>query len=81
MNFFEETYGASGLKLRLTPMYLPCGGTAYFDESSGISYRCECGAVVGSMGQPRECQDESQKWDNWVTLGGKGWDYDKGCPK
>ena len=27
-------------------MYLPCGGEANFDHSSGISYRCElCGAV------------------------------------
>lgn len=57
-------------------MRLPCGGTAYFDESSGISYRCEdCGAVVGSIGQPEHCKDEMQKYDVWKTLGGKGWDY------
>ena len=57
-------------------MKLPCGGVAYFDEDSGISYRCEmCGCVVGSVGQPQHCKDEMQKWDNWKKLGGKGWDY------
>lgn len=60
----------------LDPMALPCGGVAYFDESSGISYRCEaCGAVVGSIGQPQYCKDEMDKWDLIATLGGKGWDY------
>lgn len=60
----------------LDPMKLPCGGTAYWDEDSGISYRCElCGAVVGSIGQPQRCKDEEQKYKNWETLGGKGWDY------
>ena len=55
---------------------LPCGGTAYFDESSGISYRCaDCMAVVGSIGQPQQCKDEAAKWDNWKLLGGVGWDY------
>ena len=35
-------------------MRLPCGGRAYWDDASGISYRCEtCGAVVGSVGMPR----------------------------
>lgn len=58
------------------PMRLPCGGTAYFDESSGISYRCEdCGAVVGSIGMPADCRDEMKKWENWEKLGGRGWDY------
>ena len=57
------------------PMRLPCGGTAYFDESSGISYRCECGAVVGSIGMPQECKHEMDKWDLMKKLGGKGWDY------
>jgi hypothetical protein len=54
---------------------LPCGGTAYFDHGSGISYRCECGATVGSIGMPKHCQEEAEKWDNWKTLGGEGWDY------
>jgi hypothetical protein len=61
---------------KIGPMHLPCGGTAYFDEDSGISYRCElCGAVVGSIGQPQACKDEMKKWDAWEKLGGKGWDY------
>lgn len=60
------------------PMRLPCGGVAYFDTSSGISYRCEyCGSVVGSVGQPSECKDEMIKWENWAKLGGKDWDYFK----
>ena len=60
----------------LPPIKLPCGGRAIFDQSSGISYRCEdCMAVVGSIGQPQRCKDESQKYENWKKLGGKGWDY------
>jgi hypothetical protein len=63
------------------PMYLPCGGVAYFDTDSGISYRCEtCFAVVGSMGQPRSCKEEAKKYDVWKELGGQGWDYNKGEP-
>jgi len=66
----------------LSPMHLPCGATAYFDESSGVSYRCEyCNAVVGSIGQPQRCKDEAKKYDNWKALGGKGWDYSKGHVK
>jgi hypothetical protein len=39
-------------------MPLLCGATAYFDEGSGISYRCEtCMAVVGSIGMPRACKE------------------------
>jgi hypothetical protein len=61
---------------KLSPMKLPCGGTAFFDTDSGISYRCwDCMAVVGSMGQPQSCKDEMQKWENWTKLGGKDWDY------
>lgn len=60
----------------LPDIYLPCGATAKFDESSGISYRCEtCMAVVGSIGQPQSCKDEALKYDNWKKLGGVGWDY------
>jgi len=62
-------------------MRLPCGGTAYFDEGSGISYRCElCGAVVGSIGQPQQCKEEAEKYENWQRLGGRGWDYSRGEP-
>ena len=56
-------------------MRLPCGGTASWDESSGISYRCECGAVVGSVGMPQLCKDEMEKWEAWAELGGEDWDY------
>ena len=57
-------------------MKLPCGGIAYYDENSGISYRCgHCMAVVGSIAQPQRCKDEEAKWANWEALGGKGWDY------
>ena len=62
--------------MKLDPMPLPCGGTAYFDESNGISYRCDtCYAVVGSIAQPQSCKDEAKKYENWEKLGGKGWDY------
>jgi hypothetical protein len=60
-------------------IFLPCGSTAHFDESSGISYRCDsCFAVVGSIGQPDRCSEESAKWKTLKALGGKGWDYEKG---
>ena len=63
-------------------MHLPCGGTANFDWSSGISYRCEdCGSVVGSIGQPQSCKDVDQFWKGWKELGGNGWDYRRGEPK
>lgn len=60
-------------------MRLPCGGTAYFDVGSGISYRCEdCGAVVGSIGQPRECRDEADKWYAYEKSGMWRWNYQTG---
>jgi len=58
----------------------PCGGTAMFDGEH--SYRCmDCFAVIGSMGQPAMCKSIATKYYNWEQLGGKGWDYDKGCVK
>jgi hypothetical protein len=61
---------------KLPRIKLPCGSIASFDESSGISYRCEyCGSVVGSIGQPRECKEEARKYDLIKALGGKGWEY------
>lgn len=37
---------------------LLCGATAHFDYGSGIGYRCDdCGAVVHSVGMPRECKE------------------------
>lgn len=66
----------------LRPMHLPCGGRAVFDESSGISYRCEdCFSVVGSIGMHSDCRDEMKKWESWESLGGQGWDYELGEPK
>ena len=68
----------------LDPMRLPCGGTAYWDEASGISYRCEnCIAVVGSVGMPKSCKDELNKYDIVLpALGSKiTWDYYEGCEK
>lgn len=66
----------------LDPMYLPCGGTAYFDDGAGYGHRCwTCMSVVGSIGQPQRCKDEEQKYLNWEKLGGKGWDYNKGYPE
>lgn len=60
-----------------TQIQMPCGGVAFFDGD--FSYRCfDCMAVVGSMGQPQRCKDEAAKYDNWLILGGKGWDYVKG---
>ena len=53
------------------PIKLPCGGTAHFDVSSGISYRCECGAVVGSIGMPRSCKEEFDKEKMLAILAGK----------
>lgn len=57
-------------------MILPCGGVAEFDYESGISYRCQqCMATVGSIGTPKHCKDEIEKWKNWAELGGKEWNY------
>jgi len=62
------------------PVHLPCGGVAYFDQDSGISYRCEtCFAVVGSVGQPRSCREAAAKYDVLRHLGSNvKWDYNKG---
>lgn len=59
----------------IDPIKLPCGGTAWFDHGSGCSYRCECGATVGSIGMPKPCKEEAEKWDVQKALGGEGWDY------
>lgn len=57
-------------------IFLPCGGMAFFDVNSGISYRCEdCGAVVGSIGMNKECYNQIKKYDMWKELSGRGWDY------
>ena len=60
---------------------LPCGGTAFFDYESGCSYRCStCYAVIGSIGQSKECKDAAQMYANWEALGGNGWCYKTGKP-
>jgi hypothetical protein len=63
------------------PVHLPCGGVAYFDQDSGISYRCEtCFAVVGSVGQPKSCREAAAKYDVLRHLGSNvKWDYNNGC--
>lgn len=59
-------------------IFLPCGGVAFFDTGSGISYRCDhCGAVIGSIGMPKNCATELQKWDLIEKLGGRGWDFER----
>ena len=70
-----------GLSKPVKPVHLPCGGVAYFDQDSGISYRCEtCFAVVGSVGQPKSCREAAAKYDVLRRLGSNvKWDYNKGC--
>ena len=60
-------------------MSLPCGGMAYYDEESTChNYRCNsCDAVVGSVGMPKHCKEEAEKWEVQKALGGEGWDYFK----
>ena len=60
--------------------YLPCGNRATFDHGSGMSYRCDqCWAVVGSIGQPKECKEAAQKYDVLKALGSTAyWDYELG---
>jgi hypothetical protein len=68
----------------ISPMYLPCGGTAYWDDGSGCSHRCgDCMATVGSVGMPRACKHEMDKYDVVLpALGSKiYWDYNEGCEK
>lgn len=65
-----------------TSLRLPCGGIALFDHWSGCSYRCiDCLATVGSVGMPRSCKEEAEKYLNWEKIGGTGWDYKTGAPK
>lgn len=64
------------------PSLLPCGGEAYFDWRSGISFRCEtCGAVLGSVGQPRRCKEENDKWQAYERADMFRWDYERGQPE
>lgn len=66
------------------PMHLPCGGYAVFDEGAGFGHRCEdCMAVVGSIGMPRSCKSEMDKYEKVLpALGSKvKWDYNQGCER
>lgn len=68
----------------IAPLYLPCGGTAYWDEGSGCSHRCaDCMATVGSIGMPRDCKHEMDKYEKVLpALGSKiYWDFNEGCEK
>ena len=63
-------------------IYLPCNAVAEFDIPSEMGYRCtSCFAMVGSIGQPRQCVNEVEKWKALEALGGQGWDYKKGGQK
>lgn len=58
-------------------IYLPCGGVGEFDGD--FSYRCwSCMAVVGSIGQPRHCKEEADKWQSYEEAGMWKWDYNTG---
>jgi hypothetical protein len=60
-------------------LILPCVAVAYQEE---FGYRCiQCNAVVGSVGQPGRCREESEKYKTLESLGGKGWDYNLGEQK
>jgi hypothetical protein len=62
------------------PIHLPCSSQAEFDEGAGYGHRCwNCMAVVGSIGMPRECRAEMDKYTLLQALGSKiKWDYNKG---
>jgi hypothetical protein len=63
-------------------IYLPCNAVAEFDIPSEIGYRCtSCFAMLGSMGQPRQCVKAAEKWKALEALGGQGWYYIKGGQK
>jgi len=52
---------------------LPCGGIPKFDNDSGYAYRCNvCGAVIGSIGIPRDCAEmvleKEQKEQVWKAI-------------
>lgn len=66
-------------ELDYKPLRLPCGGTAYFDDGAGYGHRCwDCMAVLGSIGQPRHCKEEADKWRAYEKAGMWKWDYSKG---
>jgi hypothetical protein len=34
--------------------------------------------MMGSIGMPKHCSDEAEKWKTLEMLGGRGWDYANG---
>jgi hypothetical protein len=62
-------------------IHLPCGASATFCYEAGFGHRCNnCWAVVGSIGQPRECVEATNKYKVLKMLGSNVvWDYEKGC--
>lgn len=63
-------------------IYSPCGNEAVWDYESDMGYRCTtCFAMIGSIGQPKSCQDEANKYKMLEILGSKGWDYERGKQK
>ena len=65
-----------------TQIFLPCGSTAEFDIPSEMGYRCtSCFAMVGSIGQPRQCVEIAEMWKNVEAMGGRGWDFRRGGQK
>ena len=73
---------SGNLKDRLMPktIHMPCGSSAVWDRESEMGYRCTtCFAMVGSIGEPRQCRDAADLYRAMKTLGVKGgWDYIKG---
>jgi hypothetical protein len=52
---------------------LLCGSIAEFDKGSGIGHRCTtCGAVIGSIAEPRRCralrEEDDAKKRVWEVL-------------
>jgi hypothetical protein len=65
-----------------TSIILPCWNRAFWDFDSDMGYRCNsCYAMHGSVGQPRQCQEETEKWKALEAMGGQGWDYVRGGQK
>lgn len=65
-----------------TILKLPCGGIAHFDDGAGYGYRCEnCMAVLDSIGQPRRCKEEADKWRAYQKMGLFRWNYYTGNPE
>ena len=78
MRSITEAYGSDeGLRLRDTiasTLDPDVKGEIFFAMLTGD----HCGAVVGSIGQPRSCREEADKWEAYEKAGMWRWDYNKG---